>query len=113
MLMLALPKKKKKKENRKKVRNYRPVSILSNLSEVYENCLFNVMETLLSKILSKYQIGFRVGFYSQQCPIKEIKDKEESFAAILNRFVKRFWLRFTSFARCKITCKIMVLIRLH
>ena len=34
-----------KKESRNEVQNYRPVSILSNLSKVCEKCLFNEMAT--------------------------------------------------------------------
>ena len=48
-------------------RNYRPMSILSNLSKVYEKCLFNEMASHFDNILSNYQCGFKKGFSSQQC----------------------------------------------
>ena len=38
--------------------NYRPVSILSNISIIYERCLYNQMQVFFDSILSKYQWGF-------------------------------------------------------
>ena len=42
--------------------NYRPVSILSNISKVYDGCINDQIQTCFDKILSKYQCGFRKGF---------------------------------------------------
>ena len=44
--------------------NYRPVSILSNISKVYERCLYNQIQSHFEKILSLYQCGFHKGFNS-------------------------------------------------
>ena len=35
--------------------NYRPVTILRNISKVYEICIYDQIPTCFSKILSKYQ----------------------------------------------------------
>ena len=55
-----------KKDSRNEVQNYRPVSILINLSKAYEKCLFNEIATDFDDLVSKYQCGFRKGFSSQQ-----------------------------------------------
>ena len=67
-----------KRDSRNKVQNYRPVSILSNLSKVYEKCLFNEMTTHFDDILIKYRRGFRKGFSSQQCLTVLVKKWQEN-----------------------------------
>ena len=47
--------------------NYRPVSILPNLSKIFEKCMFKQITQFFDKIFSKYQCGFRKGFSTQQC----------------------------------------------
>ena len=48
--------------------NYRPVSILPNLSKIFERCMFKHMSNYFEKhFLSKYQCGFRKGFSAQHC----------------------------------------------
>ena len=47
--------------------NYRPVSILSNISKIYERLLFKQISEYFEPILSKFQCGFRKGFSAQQC----------------------------------------------
>ena len=43
--------------------NYRPISILSNVSKIYERFLFSQLYDYFDKnIFSKYQCGFRKGF---------------------------------------------------
>ena len=51
-----------KKDSRNDKRNYRPLSILSNISKIYERLLYNQLETYFESILSRYQCGFRKGF---------------------------------------------------
>ena len=51
-----------KKESCNDKRNYRPVSILSNISEIHERPLYKQLETYFESILSQYQCGFRKGF---------------------------------------------------
>ena len=38
--------------------NYRPVSILPNLSKIFEKCMFEQMSQFFENIFSKYQCGF-------------------------------------------------------
>ena len=54
--------------------NYRPVSILSNISKVYERCIYDQIHTYFDKILSKYQ-----------CRLK-VKVKRLKFTALPNCF---------------------------
>ena len=56
-----------KKGDRVDKDNYRPVSILSNLSKIYERCIYSQMADFFEKILSKYQCGFRKGLSAQHC----------------------------------------------
>ena len=56
-----------KKGDRNSETNYRPVSILPNVSNIYEGCLYKKVSKFFDKILSKYQCGFRKGFNSQHC----------------------------------------------
>ena len=53
--------------------NYRPVSILPNLSKIFEKCMLEQMSQFFGNIFSKYQCTFRKGFSTQQCvlPILE------------------------------------------
>ena len=53
--------------------NYRPVSLLSNISKVYERCIYYQIQTFFDKILSKYQCGFRKVYNSQHCLIALIE----------------------------------------
>ena len=58
-----------KKGSRYDKGNYRPVSILANLSKVFERCLHKHISHFFNTILSKYQCGFRKGHGSQYCLI--------------------------------------------
>ena len=76
--------------------NYRPVSILPNLSKIYERCLYKQLSKFFDKILSKYQCGFRKGFNSQHCLAtmlekwRETIDKGDCFGALLTDLSKAF-----------------------
>ena len=54
-----------KKGNRSEKDNYRPVSILPNLSKVFERCIYNQIARFFDKILSKHQCCFRNGHSAQ------------------------------------------------
>ena len=54
-----------KKKDRNNAENYRPLSILPSLSEIYERYFYNQIYKYFSHILSKWQFGFR-NFYSTQ-----------------------------------------------
>ena len=56
-----------KKESRNEKENYRPVSILPNLSKVFERCMYDQLQGHFDKVLSKYQCGFRKGSGTQHC----------------------------------------------
>ena len=47
--------------------NYRSVSILSNISKIYERCLYSQISKFFEEKLSDYQFGFRKGFNVQHC----------------------------------------------
>ena len=47
--------------------NYRPVSILSNISNIYERLMFKQISEYFEPILSKFQYGFRTGYSAQHC----------------------------------------------
>ena len=47
--------------------NYRPISLLSNISIVYERCVQEQINEYFSDLLSKYQCGFRQGYGTQDC----------------------------------------------
>ena len=62
---------KKKSKNSKD--NYRPVSILSNISKVYERCIYEQLQSYSNFFLSPYHCGFRRGFNAQHCLIALIE----------------------------------------
>ena len=56
-----------KKDDKTDKTNYRPISILPNLSKIYELFMQNQMYPYLNQIFSKYQCGFRKGYDAQHC----------------------------------------------
>ena len=48
-----------KKDSRTDKKNYRPISILPNVSKTYEMCINKQLEEHFQTLLSKYQCGFR------------------------------------------------------
>ena len=85
-----------KKDSKNIESNYRPVSILSNISKIYERCLYSQISKFFEEKLSDYQYGFRKGFNTQHCVIVMIEkwrkslDKRESFGALLTDLSKAF-----------------------
>ena len=85
-----------KKSTKTEKDNYRPVSILSNLSKIFERILHTQLSHHFDKILSNYQCGFRKGYSAQQCLIsfvdtwKKAIDKGEMFGALLTDLSKAF-----------------------
>ena len=51
-----------KKDDKTDKTNYRPISILPNLSKIYERFMQNRMYPYLNQIFSKYRCGFRKGY---------------------------------------------------
>ena len=85
-----------KKDDRTDKSNYRPISILPNLSKVFEKCIYNQLSIFFEKVLSKYQCGFRKGFSAQYCLLKLLEQWKESadqglvFGALLTDLSKVF-----------------------
>ena len=65
-----------KKCNKSLKENYRPVSILSILSKVFEKNMFQQMWWFFDDFFFKYQYGFRKGFNTQQCVLALLKNRK-------------------------------------
>ena len=46
--------------------NYIPVSILPNVSKIFERCMFREINEYMDVFLSRHQCGFRKGYSTQQ-----------------------------------------------
>ena len=85
-----------KKDSRGDKENYWPVSILPNLSKIYERCLYTQMNKHVDSFLSKYQFGFRKGYSSQQCLLTMIEkwraslDQNGTWVALLTDLSQAF-----------------------
>ena len=53
--------------------NYRPVSMLSNISKIYERCLYDQIQVFFDSILSKSQWGVQRDYNAQHCLIPLIE----------------------------------------
>ena len=78
-----------KKDSKNGKNNYRPVSILSNISKLCLKIMFKQMsEYFESSFFSKYQCGFRKGFSAQHYLVsmlekwKSATDNKNSFGAL-------------------------------
>ena len=84
------------KKGRIEKSNYRPISVLSNVSKIYERCLYDQIYSYFSKIFSKYQCGFRKGINTQHILLTMIekmkisRDNKQFCAAILTDLSKAF-----------------------
>ena len=67
-----------KKKDKKDKSNYRPVSIQSNYSEIYEKLIYNQLYQYFENILFQSKCGFRKGYSTQHCLLVLI----EKFKAI-------------------------------
>ena len=67
-----------KKESRNEKENYRPVSILPNLSKIFERCMYDQLKDYFDKLLSKYRCEFRKGFITQHCLLAIIEKLQKS-----------------------------------
>ena len=85
-----------KKDGKNLKQNYRPISILPNLSKIYEKCLFNQISPYFENILSKFQCGFRKGHGAQHSLLAMIEtwrkcvDDGLVFGALLTDLSKAF-----------------------
>ena len=78
-----------KKNDKKDKSNYRPISILSNISKIYERCIQTQLNEYFANFLSTFQCGFQKGFSTQHCllvmidKLRKIRDGQRVFAAVL------------------------------
>ena len=85
-----------KKNNKCKKENYRTVSILSNLSKIYEKPMYNQLYDYFDKILFPSQCGFREGHNAQHYLLvmiekfKEAINRRNGFGALLTDLSKAF-----------------------
>ena len=85
-----------KKGDRNSKDNYRPVSILPNISKIFERCIFRQLFNFMDQFLPKYQCGFHKGYSTQYCLLamferwKSPVDKGKSFGALLTDLSKAF-----------------------
>ena len=85
-----------KKGSRTDKENFRPVSILPNISKIYERCLFKQLTNYFEDLFSKYQCGFRKGFSAANCLLPMIEKWRESldqggaYGALLTDLSKAF-----------------------
>ena len=85
-----------KKGDRNFKENYRLVSILSNISKIFEWCIFCQISSFMDSYLSKQQCGFRRGYSKQYCLFvmlgkwKNAVDKGKFFGALLTDLFKAF-----------------------
>ena len=86
-----------KKDSKNGKNNYRPVSILSNISKLWLKIMFKQMsEYFESSFFSKYQCGFRKGFSVQHYLVsmlqkwKSATDSKNSFGALPTDLSKAF-----------------------
>ena len=81
-----------KKDSRYEKNNYQSISVLPNLSKIFENVLYDQIFSFFENIFSKYQTGFRKGFNTQSCLVamtgnfEKSLDQGDGYAAILIRF---------------------------
>ena len=84
-----------KKDDKTDKENYRPISILPNLSKVYERLMYNQIYPYFDTLISKFQCGFRKGFNAQYCLLAMIEkcktlDKGGETGAVLTDLSKAF-----------------------
>ena len=85
-----------KKGDRSEKTNYRPVSILSPLSKIFERLLFTQINKYMDSKLSLYQCGFRRNMGTQNCLLflierwKKCLDKKGVAGVLLTDLSKAF-----------------------
>ena len=85
-----------KKINKTDKENYLPISILPNLSKVYERLMYNQIYPYFDTLFSKFQCGFRKGFNAPPCLLAMIEkwrktlDKGGETGAVLTDLSKAF-----------------------
>ncbi len=76
--------------------NYRPISILPNISKIFERNMYNQIYSYIEHYLSPYLCGFRKGYNTENCLLAMIEkwrkalDNKERAGAILTDLSKAF-----------------------
>ena len=84
------------KGDRNSKENNRPVSIFSNISKIFERCMFRQISSSMDSYLSKQQCGFWKGYSTQYCLLvmlekwKNAVYKGKCFGALLTDLSKVF-----------------------
>ena len=85
-----------KKDGKTKKSNHRPISVLSNVSKIYEGSLYDQIYSYFDKIFSMYQCGFCKGISTQHILLTMIEkmkipgDNKQCCAATRTDFSKIF-----------------------
>ena len=85
-----------KKTSRLEKTNYRPVSLLPNISKIFERCMHRQISKYFETVLSKFQCGFRKGYSTQDCLLamvencKKALDQGNEYGALLTELFKAF-----------------------
>ena len=85
-----------KKGERYSKDNYNPVSMLPNVSMIFERCMFRQINEYMDVFLSKHQCGFRKGYSTQQCLLAMLEkwrsavDNKKTFGVLLTDLSKAF-----------------------
>ena len=94
--VVPVHKKKKKKKKKNSKANYKPVSILFNLSKIYEKLMYQHSYDHFDSILSPKQCSFRKGHSAQNGlmvileKFKESKDRGDELGALFTDLSKTF-----------------------
>ena len=67
-----------KKDDRDKINNYRPVSLLNGFSKIYERFLHDSLSKFTDKILSKFVSAYRKSYSSNHVLLKLIEEWKKS-----------------------------------
>ena len=96
VLKLADVKPVHKKAPKLEKTNYRPVSVLPNISKIFERCRHRQISEYFETVLSKFQCGIQKGYNTQDCPLamvencKKALDQGNEYGALLTDLSKAF-----------------------
>ena len=82
--------------------NYRPVSILPDMSKIFERCIFCLLYNFMLEFLSNSQRVFRKDYSTRQHCLfsmleKSAVDKEKSFGTLLTPFLRHLTVFLKNF----------------
>ena len=78
------------------MKNYRPVSLITTVSKLFERNMYNQILAYINKFLSPYLFGYRTGHSTEQCLIvmlevwKNAIDGKNKAGGILTDLSKAF-----------------------